>query len=627
MTFEETGIRSELVKAVAELGYINPMPVQEQVIPVILNTNKDIIGLAQTGTGKTAAFGLPLISLIDQNNNNLQVITLCPTRELCLQITNDLINYSKYLPWINIVAVYGGASIENQIKDLKKGAHIVVATPGRMNDLIRRKKINLGGIHSVVLDEADEMLNMGFKEELNTILDEVPKQRRTLLFSATMPKEVASIASTYMKEKVEITVGTKNAGSDNVRHLYYVVHASDRYFALKRVVDYSPDIYGIIFCRTRHETKEVAEKLMKDGYSADALHGDLSQAQRDYVMQRFRLKNIQMLVATDVAARGLDVDDLTHVINYNLPDEMEIYTHRSGRTGRAGKSGISVSIIISKERNKIPMIENLIHKKFEYKTVPGGKEICEKQLYSLVDKMEKVEVNDEEIEDFLSVIYKKLEWLSREELIKRFVSAEFNRFLNYYKNAPDLNVVDHGRSMDRYDKGDRNSRNDRGDRGGRYDRNERSSRYDRDDKGPRYEKKDDGYRSNRGEYNDRTGRSERFQKDDRSDRSSRPSQKHSFGVFRINLGTADGIDPRGLLGLINENTRNRDIAIGKANILKSYSIFEADSKYSDTLMNALNKASYEGRQIVIEPSNDHISSDRGKGFRSGGGSEYKRKRK
>ena len=337
MTFEETGIRSELVKAVTELGYINPMPVQEQVIPIILNSNKDIIALAQTGTGKTAAFGLPLLSLIDEKLKSIQVITLCPTRELCLQITNDLTNYSKFLPGINIVAVYGGASIENQIRDLKRGAHIVVATPGRMNDLIRRKKINLSAIHSVVLDEADEMLNMGFKEELNAILDEVPQERRTLLFSATMPKEVASIASNYMKEKVEITIGHKNAGSENVRHLYYVVHAPDRYFALKRVVDYSPDIYGIIFCRTRHETKEVAEKFMKDGYSADALHGDLSQSQRDYVMQRLRLKNIQMLVATDVAARGLDVDDLTHVINYNLPDEMEIYTHRSGRTGQGWK--------------------------------------------------------------------------------------------------------------------------------------------------------------------------------------------------------------------------------------------------------------------------------------------------
>lgn len=625
MTFEETGIRAELVKAVDELGYINPMPVQEQVIPVILNSNKDVIGLAQTGTGKTAAFGLPLISLIDENNKNLQVITLCPTRELCLQIASDLTNYSKYLPWINIVAVYGGASIENQIKDLKRGAHIVVATPGRMNDLIRRKKINLRTIHSVVLDEADEMLNMGFKEELNAILDEVPKERRTLLFSATMPKEVAAIAANYMKEKVEITIGTKNAGSENVRHLYYVVHATDRYFALKRVVDYSPDIYGIIFCRTRHETKEVAEKLMKDGYSADALHGDLSQSQRDYVMQRFRLKNIQMLVATDVAARGLDVDDLTHVINYNLPDEMEIYLHRSGRTGRAGKSGISVSIIISKERSKIPMIEKLIHKKFEYKTVPGGKEICEKQLFSLVDKMENVEVNDKDIEDFLAVIYKKLEWLSREELIKRFVSAEFNRFLNYYKNAPDLNVVDHGNRVDRYDRDGRSSRYERDDRGSRYERDDRGSRYNRDDRSSRYDRDDHGSRYNRGDQGDRTNRSERFVREDRGERA-RASQKHNFSVFRINVGSMDGIDPRGLLGLINENTRNRDIAIGKANILKNYSIFEADNKYTDTLISALNKATYEGRQVTIEPSGESVSSDRGKGFRSGS-SEYKRKRK
>jgi ATP-dependent RNA helicase DeaD len=520
------------------------------------------------------------------------------------------------------VAVYGGASIENQIKELKRGAHIVVATPGRMNDLIRRKKINLSEIHSVVLDEADEMLNMGFKEEINTILDEIPQNRRTLLFSATMPKEVASIAATYMKDKVEITVGTKNAGSENVRHLYYVVHASDRYFALKRVVDFSPDIYGIIFCRTRHETKEVAEKLMKDGYSADALHGDLSQSQRDYVMQRFRLKNIQMLVATDVAARGIDVDDLTHIINYNLPDEMEIYTHRSGRTGRAGKSGISVSIIISKERSKIPMIERLIHKKFEYKPVPGGKEICEKQLFSLVDKMEKVEVNDTEIEDFLAVVYKKLEWLSREELIKRFVSAEFNRFLDYYKNAPDLNVTERS---ERSERGSRSDRYDRPERGSSYDRNDRgdrSSNYDRGDRNSGYD------RGNRSDKADRNTGYERSSRDDRGERS-RTTKKHEYGVFRINVGSMDGIDPRGLLGLINEYTRNRDIAIGKANILKNYSLFEADSQYSDALITALNKATYEGRQVVLEVSKDRIASDRekSKGFRSPSSSEYKRKRK
>lgn len=553
MTFEETGIRPELVKAVTELGYQNPMPVQEQVIPVILQSNKDIIALAQTGTGKTAAFGLPLLSIIDEKVKQPQVLILCPTRELCLQITDDLVNYSKYIKGLRVVAVYGGASIENQLRELKQGAHVIAATPGRMNDIIRRGKVNLGEIKAVVLDEADEMLNMGFKEELNSILDEVPTQRRTLLFSATMPKEVASIASNYMGETEEIIIGTKNAGSENVKHLYYVVHAADRYFALKRVVDFAPDIYGIIFCRTRHETSEVAEKLMKDGYSADALHGDLSQAQRDYVMQRFRLKNIQMLVATDVAARGLDVDDLTHVINYNLPDEIESYTHRSGRTGRAGKSGISVSIIISKERNKIPLLERILKRKFEYRPVPNGKEICEKQLFSLVDKMEKVEVNEAEIESFLTVVYKKLEWLSREELIKRFVSAEFNRFLDYYKNAPDLNVKE-SKFKDRFENGRENGR--------------------------------DG---------------DRFS--DRRDKGGRNSRDRKFTTFRINMGDRDGMNPRSLIGLINEYTRNRDIAIGKASIMKNDSMFEADSNYAEQIISAFRDCNIDGRQIVVKMAN------------------------
>lgn len=552
MTFEETGIRQELVKAVAELGYQSPMPVQEQVIPVILQSNKDIIALAQTGTGKTAAFGLPLLSITNEKDKHTQVLVLCPTRELCLQIADDLTNYSKFINGLRIVAVYGGASIENQIKEIKLGAQVIVATPGRMNDLIRRKKVNLSHIHSVVLDESDEMLNMGFKEELNAILDEVPTERRTLLFSATMPKEVAAIAANYMKDTEEITVGTRNAGSETIKHQYYVVHAADRYFALKRVVDFYPEIYGIIFCRTRHETKEVAEKLMKDGYSADALHGDLSQAQRDYVMQRFRLKNLQMLVATDVAARGLDVDDLTHVINYNLPDEIEVYTHRSGRTGRAGKNGISVSIIHSKERSKIPMLERILKRKFEYKPVPGGKEICEKQLFNLVDKMEKVEVNESEIESFLTVVYKKLEWLSREELIKRFVSAEFNRFLDYYKNAPDLNVAE-SKYKERSD----------------YDRTDRSDR-----------------RSDR----DRPER----------ERGRNGSRSRSFSTFRINMGARDGLTPRSLIGMINEYTNDRSIAIGKASIMKNDTLFEADSNYVNQIIDAFKDCRIEGRSITVK---------------------------
>jgi ATP-dependent RNA helicase DeaD len=440
ITFEQTGIRKELLKAVSDLGFEIPMPVQEQVIPAILTTENDIVGLSQTGSGKTAAYGLPILNDIDEHVNSPQALILCPTRELCLQISKDFIGYSKYLTGIRTTAVYGGASIEQQIKELKDGAQIVVATPGRMNDLIRRKKITLKHIKTLILDEADEMLNMGFKEELNSIIETLPAERRTLLFSATMPADVMKIASTYMHNVNEIVIGSKNAGADTVKHHFYVVHASDRYAALKRIVDYYPTIYGIIFCRTRSETKEVAEKLMKDGYNADALHGDLSQSQREYAMHRFRLRNLQMLVATDVAARGLDVEDLTHVINYNLPDDEEIYIHRSGRTGRAGKTGISVSICNTREKSRIERISKMLKKPIEYKSVPSGEEICEKQLFSLINRMENIEVNTEQIVDFLPIVYKKLEWLSREDLIARFVSVEFNRFLNYYKDASDINA-------------------------------------------------------------------------------------------------------------------------------------------------------------------------------------------
>jgi ATP-dependent RNA helicase DeaD len=558
-TFEEIGIRAEILKAIEELGYEKPMPVQQQVMPVVLQSDRDIIALAQTGTGKTAAFGLPLISKIDEKNPNPQVLVLSPTRELCLQIANDLSNYGKYIKGLQTVAVYGGASIETQIKQLKQGAQVVAATPGRMNDLIRRKKINLQDIHSVVLDEADEMLNMGFQEELNSILEVIPQERRTMLFSATMSREVAAIASNYMKDTQEITVGTKNAGAENVKHQYYIVHASDRYVALKRIADFFPDIYGIIFCRTRQETKEVAEKLMKDGYNADALHGDLSQQQRDYVMQRFRVKNLQMLVATDVAARGLDVDDLTHVINYNLPDDVEIYTHRSGRTGRAGKSGTSITICHTKEKFKIGQIEKTIKQKFEHKQVPSGKEICEKQLFSLIDRMEKVEVNDSQIEEFLPVIFKKLDWLSREDLIKKFVSTEFNRFLEYYKNAKDINVVE---------------RNDRGERG---DFRERGDRRDGSSQG-----------------------------------------KPGFTLLRINMGKMDGLSPRDLIGMINDYTKNRSILIGKADVQRSYTLFEVESKYVDSLFNAFKGVQVEGRRIYLERSHEQLGNqERSYGRREG----------
>ncbi len=440
ITFEEIGIEKKFLKAIEELGFKTPMPVQVEVIPHLLsNEAKDIIGLAQTGTGKTAAFGLPLLQNTITSKKQTQYLILAPTRELCLQIADDLRSFAKYSEDIKVVAVFGGTSMDRQISLLRGGAHIISATPGRLLDLINRKKVDISKIKIVVLDEADEMLNMGFRQELESILSETPAEKTTLLFSATMPKEVRKIADKFMHNPLEITIGKQNVGAENVKHICYMVHARERYLALKRVVDYHPNIYGIVFCRTRRETQEVADKLLKDGYNADALHGDLSQPQRDTVMKKFRIKHLKLLVATDVAARGLDVDDLTHIINYNLPDELEIYTHRSGRTGRAGRTGTSIVIANLKEKNKIKLIEKKIDKKFAFPTLPIGKEICEKQLFHLIDRMEKVIVDDTQIKSFLPNIYKKLEWLDREELIKKFVSVEFNRFLDYYRNAPDLN--------------------------------------------------------------------------------------------------------------------------------------------------------------------------------------------
>jgi len=443
MTFEEIGIEKKYIRAIEELGFKDPMPVQEQVIPHLIQDDcDDIIALAQTGTGKTAAYGLPLIQKTDPSVKHVQHLILCPTRELCLQISDDLTAYAKYDSAVKITAIFGGASIERQISTIKKGVHIISATPGRLLDLIKRRVVKISKIKSVVLDEADEMLNMGFREELEAILKETPTDKNTLLFAATMPNAVHKIANRFMKNPVEITIGKKNVGAENVNHISYIVHARDRYLALKRIADYYPEIYGIIFCRTRRETQEVAEKLIQDGYNADSLHGDLSQPQRDKVMAKFRKKHLRLLVATDVAARGLDIENLTHIINYNLPDELEIYTHRSGRTGRAGRSGTSIVIANLKEKYKLKLIEKQINKKFDNKPVPSGKDICEKQLFHLIDKMEKVEVDNEKIDAFLPAIMHKLEWLDREELIKKFVSVEFNRFLDYYKNTPDLNVPD-----------------------------------------------------------------------------------------------------------------------------------------------------------------------------------------
>ena len=457
-TFEELGVSPEIRKAIEEMGYENPMPVQEEVIPYLLGENNDVVALAQTGTGKTAAFGLPLLQQIDVKNRVPQSLILCPTRELCLQIAGDLNDYSKYIDGLKVLPVYGGSSIDSQIRSLKRGVHIIVATPGRLLDLMERKTVSLSTVHNIVMDEADEMLNMGFTDSINAILADVPKERNTLLFSATMSPEIARISKNYLQNAKEITIGRKNESTSNVKHVAYTVQAKDKYAALKRIVDYYPQIYGIIFCRTRKETQEIADKLMQEGYNADSLHGELSQAQRDAVMQKFRIRNLQLLVATDVAARGLDVDDLTHVINYGLPDDTESYTHRSGRTGRAGKTGTSIAIINLREKGKLREIERIIGKKFIAGEMPTGKQICEKQLIKVIDELEKVKVNEEEITDFMPEIYRKLEWLSKEDLIKRMVSHEFNRFLDYYRDREEIETPTDSRERNTHDSRERGSR-------------------------------------------------------------------------------------------------------------------------------------------------------------------------
>ncbi|QGY44368.1 DEAD/DEAH box helicase [Maribellus comscasis] len=552
--FNEMGLSSEIQLAIEELGFEQPTPVQEKTIPFLLEEKQDMVALAQTGTGKTAAFGLPIIQQIDTTKKDSQALILSPTRELALQIANDINTFSKHLPKINVAVLYGGADIKKQIKDLERGAQIIVGTPGRTLDLIKRKKLKVNDIQWLVLDEADEMLSMGFKDDLDAILENSPEGKQTLLFSATMPKEIVGIANKYMSNPFEISVGKKNTGAENVEHNYYVVHAKDRYLALKRVADVNPNIYGIIFCRTRMETKEVADKLMQDGYNADALHGDLSQAQRDHVMARFRGKHLQMLVATDVAARGLDVNDLTHVINYNLPDDPEVYIHRSGRTGRAGKKGISVTLIHLREKGKLRQVEKIVNKKFVKKEVPSGKEICEKQLFSLIDKVERIEVNESQIGEFMPVIYKKLAWLDREELIKRFVSVEFNRFLDYYKNAPDINV-DESKQNDDYPEGRRSRKRDRKKRG---DRNDRSDRNDR----------------RRGGY--------------------------EFSRFFFNLGKKNGISKRTIIDLVNQNLPNKSVEIGNIEVLKSFSFFEVDKRFEREVLKSFKNAKYKGQRIGID---------------------------
>ncbi|MBN2165836.1 MAG: DEAD/DEAH box helicase [Marinilabiliaceae bacterium] len=439
-TFKETGLSPEVLKAIEELGFETPTPIQAQTIPSLLKSEQDLVALAQTGTGKTAAFGLPIIDQIQIGVKNIQSLILCPTRELCLQITEDLKKFSKYRQQLQVLPVYGGTEIRNQIKALKGDVHVVVGTPGRVNDLIRRKSLDLSNIKWLVLDEADEMLNMGFKDDLDTIIETTPEERQTLLFSATMQNEISAMANRYMKNRDEISVGKKNSGASNVKHIYYLVQARDRYDVLKRIADIYPGIYGIVFCRTRQETKDVADKLIADGYNAEALHGDLSQSQRDHVMARFRTRHLQILVATDVAARGIDINELSHVINYNLPDDPEIYVHRSGRTGRAGRSGTSIAIIHSREKGRLKDIERLSKISFERQLVPNGDDICKRQLLHFVERVENIEIDDNQINPIMDEVFNKLASIDRDDLIKRFVAAEFTILLDYYKNSPDLNI-------------------------------------------------------------------------------------------------------------------------------------------------------------------------------------------
>jgi len=563
-TFANLGINNDILNGLSSLGFQEPTPVQEQVIPLMLERQVDMVGLAQTGTGKTAAFGLPLVQLTNTKSRQTQGLVLCPTRELCVQVARDLEAFARHVEGVRILAVYGGARIDQQINALRKGVQIIVATPGRLNDLINRGKIDMSGVRYAVFDEADEMLQMGFQDELNAILDQTPSEKNTLLFSATMSKEVKAIAGKYMSDPVEIIIGKRNAGAENVRHEYYMVQARDRYLALKRIVDNCLNNYSIIFCRTRKETHEVANKLIQDGYNADALHGDLSQAQRDQVMNKFRSKNLQILVATDVAARGLDVNDLTHVINYNLPDDISGYTHRSGRTGRAGRTGTSVAIVHMKEQFKIRQIEKQIKKKFKQCRIPTGMEICKKQLVNLIDVVKQVEVDHEQINPLYAEIAEKLESMDREELIKRFISLEFNRFLEYYKYAPDLNVSNKDKK--------------------RYDKNERQPKV--------------------------------------SDHNS--NRKQEFTRFFLNVGRRQGIMPQGLIGKINGIPGVGRIKVGKIEILRNTALLEADSRFTPQILDAFQHAKINGKTVSIEVAQgNHTTKRKHGGIRPRKGRKFK----
>jgi len=557
MTFEELGVSTPICQAVRELGYEQPMPVQEAVIPYLLGAPIDLIALAQTGTGKTAAFGLPLLqnverSLQAQPNDGIatpRALVLCPTRELCLQIADDLTAYSKYLPSVRILPVYGGSSIEAQIRTLRRGVEVIVATPGRLIDLMERGAASLDSIETVVLDEADEMLTMGFSESLQTILAEVPKERHLLLFSATMPREISSIAASYMHQPKEIIVGTKNEGNKNIRHYYYVVSARHKYLALKRIADYYPDIYGIIFCRTRRETQEIADQLIRDGYNADALHGELSQAQRDYVMQKFRIRNLQLLVATDVAARGLDVNDLTHVIHYGLPDDIESYTHRSGRTARAGKMGISIAICHSRERGRLRDIERISHATIERKHLPTGQAICEKQLFHLADRIERVELTeDTTLDTVLPELVRKLDWIDREELVRRLMLLEHRRLLDYYESEEAIEEAD--------------------------------------DKGRL------------------SGEGKEGKKRDKRNAVAEEGMKRLF----INFGKLDRMFPNKLIELINKCVPGR-VKIGKIDLLPRFAFFEVEEADAQEVIRSMSSYEVDGRRIAVDYADAMGSGD------------------
>ncbi|MBQ8274588.1 MAG: DEAD/DEAH box helicase [Bacteroidaceae bacterium] len=564
-SFEELGLNERILQAIGEQGYEYPMPIQEAVIPILLGNGDesgwqgDMVALAQTGTGKTAAYGLPIVQLTEGMPQHPVSLILAPTRELCLQIADDLEGFSKHSEGVRILPVYGGTSIEAQIRALKRGINVLVATPGRLIDLMKRGAADLSTVRNVVLDEADEMLTMGFQEDLNEILGGIPEEHRTLLFSATMSKEIESIARKYLKDTKEIQVGSRNEGAEHVNHIYYMVKAQDKYLALKRVVDYYPRIYGIVFCRTRMETQEIADKLIQDGYNADALHGDLSQQQRDLTMQKFRQYRTQLLVATDVAARGLDVNDLTHVINYGLPDDTENYTHRSGRTGRAGKKGTSISIVHIREKGKIRIIEKAIQKQFERGTLPSGKEICQKQLYRVIDDIERVDVMEEEIAEVLPEVLRRWEWLDKEELIKRIVSREFGRFLAYYADAPEIEEVQESKGGSGKE---RTKRNGKG--------------------GPR-------------------------------------QAEEGYTRLFLNVGKIDGFYAKEVIGLINRATKGMQVEVGKIDLMKSFTFVEvAAEQAQDVIKSMKHGVTVKGRSVVCDVADKNEEEKEARGKREKG---------